>query len=102
MPVSERGVVFFRKQTGLTAEMQKDLADLLGVQSGRPAQNGLHIHPLLAGKQEVGFNKQNEVDKNINVISSQLSAKLEGQKYGDKYRLSSGGWHSEYARKTAP
>ena len=82
--------------------MQKDLADLLGKLSGRPAQNGLHIHPLLAGKQEIGFNKEkNQVDKNLNVISSQLSQKLEGQEYGDRYRLSSGGWHSEYVTMPA-
>lgn len=76
--------------------MQKNLVNLLGVQTGRPAANGLHIHPLIEGKQEVGVNEENKVDKHISVISSQLSQKLEGkEKYGNRYRFASGGWHSE-------
>lgn len=88
--------MFFRKQEGLTVEMQKDLVNLLGSLTGRPKENGLHIHPLINGKQEVGVDKDNKVDNNISVISSQLSKKLEGERYGDRYKFSHGGWHSEY------
>lgn len=78
--------------------MQKDLVNLLGIQTGRPAANGLHIHPLIKGKQEVGVDRENRVDEHISVISSQLSQKLEGkERYGDRYRFASNGWHSECA-----
>jgi len=43
----ERGVVFFRApQDDLTVEEQKHVTDLLGKLSGRPKENGLHVHPL--------------------------------------------------------
>ena len=88
--VSERGVVFFRKQASLTPELQKELALQLGALTGRPTANGLHIHPLVEGKMEIDF-----IDRSLNVISSQISQKLEGQRYGDRYRFSSGGVHIE-------
>ncbi|KAL1966254.1 hypothetical protein VTN77DRAFT_4607 [Rasamsonia byssochlamydoides] len=101
--VSERGVVFFRNQTGLTVEMQKDLVNLLGILTGRRKENGLHIHPLIEGKQEVGVNKANDIDKQISVISSQLSRKLEGEeRYRDIYQFASGGWHSDMTFEHIP
>ena len=74
----------------MTPDQQKDLAIQLGALTGRPKENGLHIHPLVEGKMEVDF-----IDRSLNVISSQISQKLEGQEYGDRYRFSSGGWHNE-------
>jgi len=45
--ICERGVVFFRaSQDDLTVEEQKLVTDLLGKLSGRPKENGLHVHPL--------------------------------------------------------
>ena len=49
MTVSERGVVFFRKQDGLTNDLQKELIDKLGRLTGKPESvskrsvNALHI-----------------------------------------------------------
>nr|A0A2Z6FZX4.1 RecName: Full=Alpha-ketoglutarate-dependent dioxygenase btcD; AltName: Full=Betaestacins biosynthesis cluster protein D [Neocamarosporium betae]BBE36499.1 putative alpha-ketoglutarate-dependent dioxygenase [Neocamarosporium betae] len=42
--VSRRGVVFFRRQDGLTEEMQKAIVQKLGVLSGKPATSSLHRH----------------------------------------------------------
>ncbi|KAJ9616790.1 hypothetical protein H2200_000509 [Cladophialophora chaetospira] len=95
--VSQRCVVFFRKQDGMTPELQKELALLLGSLTGRPATNGLHIHPLVEGKMEVDF-----IDRNVNVISSHISQKLQGEEYGDRYRFSSGGWHSDMGWEERP
>lgn len=45
--ICERGVVFFRApQDDLSVEEQKHITDLLGKLTGRPAENGLHVHPL--------------------------------------------------------
>lgn len=45
--ICERGVVFFRApQDDLTVEEQKHFTDLLGKLTGRPEENGLHVHPL--------------------------------------------------------
>ncbi len=45
--ICERGVVFFRApQDDLTVDEQKHITDLLGKLTGRPKENGLHVHPL--------------------------------------------------------
>jgi hypothetical protein len=45
--ICERGVVFFRApQDDLTVDEQKHVTDLLGKLTGRPEENGLHVHPL--------------------------------------------------------
>ncbi|MCJ1392265.1 hypothetical protein MMC18_005132 [Xylographa bjoerkii] len=44
--IAERGVVFFRAQTEITGELQKELMRKLGQLSGRPKENGLYKHPL--------------------------------------------------------
>ena len=45
--ICERGVVFFHApQDDLTVEEQKTVTDLLGKLTGRPKENGLHVHPL--------------------------------------------------------
>jgi hypothetical protein len=45
--ICERGVVFFRApQDDLTVDEQKQVTDLLGKLTGRPEENGLHVHPL--------------------------------------------------------
>jgi len=45
--ICERGVVFFRApQDDLSIEEQKRFTVLLGELTGRPKENGLHIHPL--------------------------------------------------------
>ena len=45
--ICERGVVFFRApQDDLSVEEQKHITDMLGKLTGRPAENGLHVHPL--------------------------------------------------------
>lgn len=63
--VSERGVCFFRapQDERLTVSEQKRFTDLLGKLTGRPMENGLHIHPLhndpANGKMVDGTTDQN-------------------------------------------
>ena len=63
--VSQRGVVFFRKQDGLTNDLQKVLAQKLGELSGKPATSKLHVHPIINSSRKLGGN-----DDEISVISS--------------------------------
>lgn len=51
--VSERGVVFFRNAVISTKE-QVELVQALGVQGGKPADSGLHVHPLTLPDQVEG------------------------------------------------
>lgn len=45
--ICARGVVFFRaRQDDLSVDEQKHITGLLGQLSGRPKENGLHVHPL--------------------------------------------------------
>ncbi|KFX89630.1 hypothetical protein V495_01188 [Pseudogymnoascus sp. VKM F-4514 (FW-929)] len=97
--VSERGVVFLRKQKDLTIPMQKEFIDLLGKLSGKPATSGIHIHPLLEGKRDVGINDAGDVDDHISVISSKLSRKLH---LASRYTFASKGWHSDMTFEHVP
>ena len=45
--VSQRGVVFFRKQDNITNDLQKELVQRLGELSGKPSTSKLHIHPVM-------------------------------------------------------
>lgn len=72
--------------------MQKELVDLMGKLSGKPASSGLSVHPLLEGKRDVGINDKGDIDEHISVISSKLSRKLH---LASRYTFASKGWHSE-------
>jgi alpha-ketoglutarate-dependent taurine dioxygenase len=74
-PVSQRGVVFFRKQDNITDDLQKELVQRLGELSGKPATSKLHIHPISNASRE-----ENGRDDEISVISSVQAKKL----YSDK------------------
>lgn len=100
--ISQRGVVFLRGQSSLTVEMQKEFIDLLGKLSGRPATSGLHVHPLIEGKRDVGVNEKNEFDEKISVILSQLSQKLDSKSYGERYTNAKKGWHSDMTFEHVP
>ncbi|ANB14599.1 Jlp1p [Sugiyamaella lignohabitans] len=97
--VSRRGVVFFRNQA-LTAEEQKELADKLGVLTGKPSTSKLHIHPRTPGG---GFLKPDgsEIDPEITIISSKLQKSL----YENRNRYkenASRGWHADFAFEPIP
>lgn len=62
--VSRRGVVFFRAQNDMTVELQKELAQRMGLLTGKPSTSGLHIFPLMHTARQIG-------DKEVTVISDQ-------------------------------
>lgn len=63
--ICERGVVFFRTpQDDLSIEEQKNVTDLLGKLTGRPEENGLHVHPLYNDPNNVPM-ADGTTDKNM-------------------------------------
>ncbi|KAL7415787.1 taurine catabolism dioxygenase [Mrakia frigida] len=51
--VSQRGVVFFRDQV-LSTKEQLQLVTVLGEESGKPKESGLHVHPTTEETSELG------------------------------------------------
>lgn len=86
--VSQRGVVFFRKQDGLTDERQKELMQRLGQLSGKPSTSGLHVHPIYPVSAEARAYKGD--DDEISVISSKFKEKS-GKVYGETKQPAAGG-----------
>ncbi|KAK4466845.1 hypothetical protein QBC42DRAFT_215733 [Cladorrhinum samala] len=101
--ISERGVVFFRKQDGITDDLQKELVQRLGQLSGKPATSGLHIHPISNSAREHGGK-----DDEISVISSEQAKKLYADRFagawnGGSHRQSGKGqWHSDITFEPIP
>lgn len=63
--ISERGVVFFRaKQDDLSVDDLKKFTDLVGKLSGRPKENGLHVHPLYRDPGNIPMGN-GETDENM-------------------------------------
>ncbi|KAL2796197.1 hypothetical protein BJX66DRAFT_324149 [Aspergillus keveii] len=94
--ISQRGVVFFRKQDGLTDELQKELVDRLGKLTGKPSTSGLHIHPISNSARE-----HSTSDDEISVISSAQRQKL----YQGKSTFGRSGrheWHSDITFEPVP
>ena len=63
--ISERGVVFFREsQEDLSVDELKHFTDLVGKLSGRPKENGLHVHPLYRDPGNIPMGN-GETDENM-------------------------------------
>ncbi|KAF4626679.1 hypothetical protein G7Y89_g11478 [Cudoniella acicularis] len=98
--ISQRGVVFFRKQDEITDDLQKELVQRLGELSGKPETSKLHIHPVANSGRELGGK-----DDEISIISSEQAKKI----YKDRFllqaeRKQSGkeGWHSDITFEPIP
>ena len=100
VPVSERGVVFFRAQENLTNDLQKKLILRLGELSGRPKTSGLHIHPLLNSEREFGGD-----DPEISTISSEQQKKYYKHDTSGELspkKQSRAQWHSDIPFEPVP
>jgi alpha-ketoglutarate-dependent taurine dioxygenase len=98
--ISQRGVVFFRAQDGLTNELQKTLILRLGELTGRPTTSGLHIHPLLNSERELGGD-----DPEISTISSIQNKKYYRAPTNESLspkKQSTAQWHSDIAFEPVP
>ncbi|KAF2634055.1 taurine catabolism dioxygenase [Massarina eburnea CBS 473.64] len=73
--ISERGVVFFRDQHDLGIEEQKRFCDLVARYSGRPEENGLHVHPIFRDPGNLKL-PDGSSDENIYVINTAAQKKI--------------------------
>ncbi|KAL1900307.1 hypothetical protein Sste5346_002618 [Sporothrix stenoceras] len=111
--VSQRGVVFFRKQDNVTDELQKELVQRLGELSGKPSTSKLHIHPVNnAGVRQDATKEvadKGDHDDEISVISSAQAKKLyqdrfekEFGKFSSRRQSASDQWHSDITFEPIP
>ncbi|KAL4750524.1 hypothetical protein BDW72DRAFT_203796 [Aspergillus terricola var. indicus] len=92
--VSRRRVVFFRAQTDLTDELQKELAHRLGVLTGKPADSKLHIHPLT---------KHNlDKDPELNVITTDGAEKPAEHLWKNRPADIRNAWHTDTGYEPNP
>ncbi|KAE8359233.1 putative alpha-ketoglutarate-dependent sulfonate dioxygenase [Aspergillus caelatus] len=94
--ISQRGVVFFRKQDGLTDALQKELAQRLGELSGKPKTSGLHIHPVANSRREISVK-----DDEISVINSMEGKKLYKSRV-IRHQTARKEWHSDITFEPIP
>ncbi|KAJ4857951.1 taurine catabolism dioxygenase tauD, tfdA family domain-containing protein [Trichoderma breve] len=97
--VSQRGVVFFRKQDNITNDLQKELVQRLGELSGKPKTSGLHIHPVNNGARDHGVE-----DNEISVISSEQAKKIYADRFlkTNKRQSQKSQWHSDITFEPIP
>ncbi|KAB8069719.1 hypothetical protein BDV29DRAFT_198486 [Aspergillus leporis] len=94
--ISQRGVVFFRKQDDLDDNLQKELIQRLGLLAGKPSTSGLHVHPVHNSGRE-----HNVKDDEISVISSQGAEKLYKERFTKK-QTGRREWHSDITFEPVP
>lgn len=94
--VSQRGVVFFRKQDSLDDDLQKELVQRLGELSGKPKTSGLHIHPVANSGRE-----HSVADDEISIISSQQRKTLYSHR-NERKQSARAEWHSDITFEPIP
>ncbi|KAF9874977.1 alpha-ketoglutarate-dependent sulfonate [Colletotrichum karsti] len=96
--ISQRGVVFFRKQDDVDNDLQKELVQRLGELSGKPSTSKLHIHPVNNAA------RGNDKDDEISVISSANAKKLSLYKFlnYNKKQTQRTQWHSDITFEPVP
>lgn len=94
--MSQRGVVFFRKQDGLDDNLQKELVQRLGELSGKPKTSGLHIHPVANSGRE-----HSVADDEISIISSKQRKTLYTHR-NDRKQSARAEWHSDITFEPIP
>ncbi|GAQ09178.1 alpha-ketoglutarate-dependent taurine dioxygenase [Aspergillus lentulus] len=96
--VSQRGVVFFRKQDRLDDSLQKEIVQRLGELSGKPSTSGLHVHPFFNAGLPFGG-----VDNEIDVVSTEQDRAVFGAppKF-TKRQSASKEWHTDIAHEIVP
>ncbi|KAK3936860.1 hypothetical protein QBC46DRAFT_366613 [Diplogelasinospora grovesii] len=105
--ICERGVAFFtRPQDHLSVDEQKHITDLLGKLTGRPADHGLHTHPLYNDPNNLCMT-DGTTDPHIYVINTEAQKKLYATMPGrrpsptEPYDLARE-WHSDSLYENCP
>ncbi|EME45512.1 hypothetical protein DOTSEDRAFT_43830 [Dothistroma septosporum NZE10] len=100
--VSQRGVVFFRKQE-LNIDDQKILGQKLGKLTGKPWTSRLHKHALYNASRGLKIDEHGRADDEISIISSVQNRAHDAAKYkaASPY-LASEGWHADISFEPIP
>lgn len=98
--VSRKGVAVFRHQHELSVQNQKDFIDQLGALSGRPKENGLHIHPQAPANGILASNGL--IEPEVLLITSANREKHPFGKSNLKDKWESYGWHSDITFEPVP
>lgn len=99
--ISRKGVVVFRNQHKLTVQNQKDLTQQLGLLTGKPEKNGLHIHPRAPAGGLIGENGL--IDPEIYYVVSSFDRYQHDYGYRkNEPRYPSIGWHSDVTFEPVP
>ncbi|VVT46312.1 uncharacterized protein SAPINGB_P001151 [Magnusiomyces paraingens] len=97
--ISRKGVVVFRNQHKLTVQKQKDFTNNLGILTGRPEQNGLHIHPRAPSGGLIG--EDGLIDPKVFYVSSTVDRR-QHELYKSRPLFASYGWHSDITFEPVP
>lgn len=98
--ISRRGVVVFRGQDDLSIEDQKKFVQGLGLASGKPKDNGLHIHPVSPAGGVIGADGL--IDPEVFFVSSRLTRRYpKGTRTDNEHRAGST-WHTDISFEPAP
>ncbi|GMG11508.1 unnamed protein product [Aspergillus oryzae] len=87
-------MVFFRAQTDLTDELQKELAQRLRVLTGKPESSKLHIHPLT--------NYNLDKDPELNVITTDKAANPAEDLWKNRPADIRNSWHTDTSYEPNP
>jgi len=97
--VSTRGVVFFRAQTNLSNELQKQLVDRLGHLAGKPATSSVHIFPLAPAHVPEGGTPDRQISYVNSVGFRYMFDKMPGM---DRRRFDAAEWHTDVQFEPVP
>jgi alpha-ketoglutarate-dependent taurine dioxygenase len=100
LPVSRRGVVFFRNQNDMTNDLQKILIQRMGELVGKPKESTLHIHPVLNPQRPMGGD-----DLHISTINSRQRKMAHGKAVPrdlGNARQALESWHSDIQSEQVP
>lgn len=97
--VSRRGVVFFRAQTNLTNELQKDFVHRLGQLAGKPKESSVHIFPLAPAFVPEGGTPDRQISYVNSVGFKYMFEKMPNM---DKRRFDAAEWHTDIQFEPVP
>ncbi|CAG7981168.1 unnamed protein product [Penicillium nalgiovense] len=96
--ISQRGVVFFRKQDDLTDDLQKRIVQRLGELTGKPKSSKLHIHQIFNSALPLSSD-----DDELNIISARQDAMAYGKpERFTKRQTARSEWHTDVPQEPVP
>ena len=91
--VCQRGVVFFRAQTNVTGELQKELTQRMGLLSGKPKNHGLSKHPLHLIRKD---------DPEMGKLDPAVQQQLHSLDTSQARQTHAKEWHTDHSHEVCP